>query len=692
MKTVETENIRNICLVGHGGSGKTSLAEALLFTSGTVNRLGKIEDGSTTCDYDPEEIKRKISINTALAPVLHKDVKINLVDTPGYADFIGEVIGALKVVETVLVVVDAVSGVEVQTEKAWSMAEENNLSRIIFINRLDKENADFSQVFTSLKEIFGQNVIAVQLPIGKEASFKGVVDLLKMKAVTYADGKGSEEEIPAELAGEAQAAREKLVEAAAEMSDEVLEKYLNGEELTDHEIATGLRKGVIEGKIFPVLCGAAAKTFSASTLLDFLVSVAPSPKDKLPPAGINPKTKEEITREPSKEAPLSAFVFKTMADPYVGKLSYIRVYSGTLHPDSHVYNATKGEKERIGHLFLLRGKTQEDAAEVPAGDIATTPKLAETTTGDTFCLEASPIVYPQIRFPHPLISVAVEPKAKGDDEKLSTSLSKLAEEDPTLHVERNVEIHQTIVSGIGDMHLEVTIDRLKRKFGVDATLSAPRIPYKETIHSGAKGQGRYKRQTGGRGQYGDVWLELEPLPHGGGFEFVDKIFGGAVPKNYIPSVEKGVKEAMEGGILAGYPVVDIKVTIYDGSYHQVDSSDMAFKIAGSMAFKKCFMEARPVLLEPIMNVQVTVPEDYMGDVISDLSSKRGKIGGMEPHGRNQMVRAMAPLAEMAKYATELRSITSGRGTYSMEFDHYEEVPAEVADRIIAQSAKKVEEE
>lgn len=692
MKTVGTENIRNVCLVGHGGSGKTSLAEAMLFASGTVNRLGKIDDGSTTCDYDPEEVKRKISINTALAPLLYKDVKINLVDTPGYADFIGEVIGALKVVETALVVVDAVAGVEVQTEKVWHLAEEDGLSRIIFINRLDKENADFVQVVTSLKEIFGQSVIPVQIPIGKEASFKGIVDLLKMKAIIFTEGKASEEEIPADLASEAQAAREKLVEAAAEMSDDVLEKYLNGEELTDSEIATSLRNGVAQGKIFPVLCGSATKTIGAVALLDFLINVAASPKDKQPPSGTNPRTKEEVTREPSKDAPLSAFVFKTMADPYVGKLSYIRVYSGALHSDSHVYNATKDKKERIGHIFLLRGKTQEEATEVPAGDIATIPKLVETTTGDTICHEANPIVYPAIKFPEPLISVAIEPKTKGDEEKLSTSLTKLAEEDPTLHVERNVEIHQTIVSGVGDMHLEVVVDRLKRKFGVDAALSAPRIPYKETIMGTAKVQGKYKRQTGGRGQYGDVWLELEPLPRGGGFEFVDKIFGGAVPKNYIPSVEKGVKEAMEGGVRTDYPVVDVKVTIYDGSFHPVDSSDMAFKIAGSMAFKKGFLEARPVLLEPIMNVKVIVPEDYMGDVISDLSSKRAKIGGMEPHGRNQVVKALVPLAEMSKYATELRSITHGRGTYSMEFDHYEEVPSEIADRIIAQTAKKVEEE
>lgn len=692
MKTVATENIRNVCLVGHGGSGKTSLAEAMLFTSGTVNRLGKIEDGSTTCDYDPEEIKRKISINTALAPLLYKEHKINLVDTPGYADFIGEVIGALRVVETALVVVDAVSGVEVQTEKAWHLAEENRLSRVVFINRLDKENADFAQVVTSLKEIFGQGATPLQIPIGKEVSFKGVVDLLKMKAVVFSDGKSSEEDIPADLAGEAQAAREKLIEAAAEMSDDVLEKYLNGEELTDQEIAGGLRSGVVQGKLFPVLCGSATKTIGASALLDFLVSVAASPKDKEPPKGINPKTKEEVAREPSKDAPLSAFIFKTMADPYVGKLSYVRVLSGVLHPDSHVYNATRGRKERIGHIFLLRGKNQEEATEVPAGDIATMPKLAETTTGETLCLEANQIVYPAIKFPEPLMSVAIEPKTKGDEEKLSTSLTKLAEEDQTLHVERNVEIHQTIVSGIGDLHLEVIVDRLKRKFGVDAALSAPRIPYKETIMGTAKVQGKYKRQTGGRGQYGDVWLELEPLPRGDGFEFVDKIFGGAVPKNYIPSVEKGVKEAMEGGVRTDYPVVGVKVTMYDGSFHQVDSSDMAFKIAGSMAFKKGFLEARPVILEPIMNVQVIVPEDYMGDVISDLSSKRGKIGGMEPHGRNQMVRATVPLAEMAKYATDLRSITHGRGTYSMEFDHYEEVPSEIAGKIIAQSAKKAEEE
>lgn len=685
MKKYSGNQIRNLSVIGHGGSGKTSLVEAALFISGASTRQGQVENGTTITDHDPEEIKRRISINSDLAPVEWNDHKINFLDTPGYADFIGEVLGTLAVVDSVLVVIDAVAGVEVQTERVWQCADQNELPRMIFINKMDKENADFESTLETAREIFGKNLVPIQLPIGKESSFSGVIDLIKMKAQICSNGKSKEEEIPSELQDLATNYHEQLVDAVAEADDELLEMYLEGEELSQDQIKKGIRSAILNRLIVPVTCGTATMNCGVSTLLDAIVDYQPSAVERQEIKGANPKSGEEDTRKFADDQPLAAYVFKTVADPYVGKLSYVRVYSGALNSDSHIHNATNDAKERIGHIFFLKGKEQEEASHVVTGDIAAIPKLAKTSTGDTLCQEGKLFILPKINFPEPVFSVAVEAKTKGDEEKLSMSLHRIAEQDPTLEVKRDPEMKQTVASGIGDMHLDVVLAQLRRKFGVDATITAPRIPYKETIRASSKAQGKYKKQTGGRGQYGDVWLEIEPLDRGQGFEFVDKITGGVVPRQYIPAVEKGVIGAMEEGVIAGYQTVDIRTTIYDGSFHPVDSSEMAFKIAGSMAFKNAVGGARPVLIEPIMDIEVVVPEDFMGDVIGDLSGKRGKILGMESRGRHQVVKAKVPLAEIAKYATELRSITHGRGSYAMEFSHYEEVPGEIAEKIIAQS-------
>ena len=688
MANYSSETLRNVSIVGHGGSGKTTLTEAMLYTSGAITRLGKVDDGTTTSDYDPDEIKRKMSISTALAPVEWKNYKINILDTPGYADFVAEVISALRVADIALINVCAVSGVEVQTERAWQYAKEYGLPRLVFINRLDKENANFEETLKMAKEAFPKAGLTLfQLPIGKEKTFEGVVDLIKLKAFKGAGKEVKEDKIPENLEAQAAEYNEKLVEAAAETSDELLEKYLDSGTLPEDEIKTALKKGILKGSIIPVLCGSAFKNIGTSLLLDSIVDYFPSPLEHGEIKATNPQNEEVAIKPEENKNPL-ALVFKTVTDPYIGRLTYFKVYSGAVTADSTIYNATKEKKERLGHLLQLKGKTQEDIKQVPTGDIGAAPKLEVTTTGDTLCSENQPVILPSIKFPEPLFSVAIEPKTRGDEEKLSTSLAKLAEEDPTFTVKRDPETKQTLASGLGDLHLEVIVDRLHRRFGVETTRSAPRIPYKETILAKAKAQGKYKKQTGGRGQYGDTWIEVEPLKTGKGFEFVDKITGGAIPKNYIPSVEKGVKEALDTGLLAGCHIVDIRVTLYDGSYHPVDSSDMAFKIAGSLAFKKAALDAKPVLLEPIVNMEVIIPEQYMGDTIGDLSGKRGKVLGMDARGRNQVVKAKVPLAEVANYASELRSITHGRGIFSIEFSHYEEVPKEIRDKVIAEAQAK----
>jgi len=695
LKRYPTPNLRNLGIIAHGGAGKTSLAEAMLFDAGAVDRLGRTDDGNATLDYEPEEIRRKISISVGLAPCEWKDHKINIIDTPGYFDFVGEVKTGLRVADSALVVADAVSGVEVGTELVWDYAQEAGLSRFVFINKMDRENADFFTAVESFRSSFGNGVVPVQMPVGAEARFRGVIDLITMKAYVSAGGATNQtqvEDVPADLRSRADDMRVAVVEAAAEHDDDLLMKYLEGETLTEDEIKKGLRAGVIARKLFPVMCGSAARNTGVQALLDNIVALAPSPEDVGEVRGKSKKTGEEVTRKPADAQPFSALVFKTTADPYVGKLTVFRVYSGVIRSDSQVFNANKGRNERIGQLFTLKGKHQDPTPELWCGDIGAVAKLAETQTSDTLCDEANPVVFEPIKFPHPVYSVAIVPKTKGDEEKIGSGLARLMEEDPTLRVERNAETSQTILSGMGDQHVDVIVERMKRKFGVEVTLKEPLIAYRETIRGSSDVEGRHKKQTGGRGQFGHVLMQFEALPVGTEFEFVDKIFGGAVPRQYIPAVEKGIRECMTEGVLAGYPVVDIRATLYDGSFHAVDSSEMAFKIAASLAFKKGMTEAKPVLLEPIMKVEVTVPEQYMGDVMGDLNKKRGRILGMEPKGRNQVIRATAPAKEMTKYAIDLRSMTQGRGVYTMEFDHYEEVPSNEAERVVEDARKAKEAE
>jgi len=690
MKKYGIEAIRNVGLVGHGGSGKTSLAEALLYASGAIDRLGRVEDGTSTTDYDPDEIKRKISINTALAPCEWDGRKINLLDTPGYPDFVGDVMGALRVVEGALIVLDAVSGIEVGTETAWDCATRGGLARVFFVNKMERENADFFRVLEQLRSTFGRSVVPVELPIGSQDAFRGIVDLIGMKAYVWHDGKPQAADIPADLQAQVEQHRESLVEAVAETDDELTMKYLDGQELTTDEINRGLEIALRESKLVPVLCGSAARQIGVSTLLDFVGRAFPSPAAVGPAKGANPAGSAEESRSP--DGPFSALVFKTMADPYVGKLTYFRVYSGTFKSDSSIYNSSKGRDERVGQVYFLRGKQQEATSEVGAGDIGAVAKLAETGTGDTLCDKAKPIVYPPIEFPQPVYSLSIRAKTKADEDKLGPALSKLADEDPTFRTHREQSTSQTLISGLGDTHLDIVTDRLKRKFGVEVEGELPKVPYRETITTTAEAQGRHKKQTGGRGQFGDAWIRTEPLPREAGYEFVDKVVGGAIPKQYIPSVDKGVQEAMSRGIIAGYPVVDLRVTVYDGSFHTVDSSDIAFQLAGIAAFQTAVQKANPVLIEPVISVEVVVPEEYMGDVIGDLNGKRGRIMGMEPiGGGKQQIRATVPQAEMLRYAIDLRSIAHGRGTFKAEFSHYEEVPAHIAQQI-AEQAKKAKEE
>jgi len=684
LKKYTPKDIRNIALVSHGGAGKTSLAEAILYDAEVTDRLGRTTEGNTVMDHDAEETRRQVSINTSVAPIEWKGAKINLVDTPGYFDFVAEVKSALRVVDAVVVVVDAVSGVEVGTELVWKYAEENNLPKIVFVSKMDRENASFEKSLEGLRTAFGKGLVPVTLPVGAEDSFRGVIDLVDEKLLTWEAGKGRDvktEDLSGEHAELAAAHREALIEAAAETDDELIMKYLDGEALSPDELKKGLRSGVLAGKVVPVLCGSGLSNIGIQPLLDLIRMAAPSPADRGAVKGANVKTDAEEEREPGEDAPFSAFVYKTMADPYVGKLSLFRVYSGVLSSDSQVYNPVRQKTERVGQLFVIRGKQQEPVDSIGAGDIGAVAKLQATVTGDTLCVESNPIVFPPTDYPKPVFQVAIQPKAKGDEEKIGVALGRLSEEDPTISIRKEPGTGETILSGMGELHLDVVTERMKRKFGVDVVLSTPKVPYKETIRRTVKTEGKYKKQSGGRGQYGHVWIEFAPEPEED-FVFEEKIFGGSVPRQYIPAVEKGLREAKDDGILAGYPTTNFKAVLYDGSYHTVDSSEMAFKIAASMAFKKGIAEAKPVLLEPIMNVSVLVPEAFMGDVIGDLNRKRGRILGMEPEGALQAVKALVPLAEMFTYAIDLRSMTQGRGTFTMEFDHYEEVPANIAQSII----------
>jgi len=687
MKSFATGQIRNVALIAHGGAGKTSLAEAMLYLAGTTDRLGRTDDGNTVMDYDPEEIRRKISITTSIAPAEWHGHKINVVDTPGYLDFVGEVLAALRVVDTAVVVVDAVAGVEVGTELVWRYAQERNLPRLVFVSKMDRENANFTQTLEGLREAFGRHLVPISLPIGSQQNFRGIVDLINQKAWVWDGGKPQEVSIPDTMISQADQCREALLEAVAEADDELLAKYLDGEAMTPEEVARGLKAGINSGSVVPVLAGAAARTIGVAHLMDVLTQYGPSPADR-PAVEVTNAGGGQETRTADPNGPLAAMVFKTMADPYVGKLSLFRIYSGTLSSDSQVYNANKGRTERIGQVFVLRGKQQEAVDRLVAGDIGAVAKLQDTSTGDALCGdEQRAVKFAPIVFPSPVYSMALQPRSKGDEDKLSSGLQRLSEEDPTIQARREPTTGQLLLSGMGDLHMEVVLERLKRKFGVEVDLLTPKVPYMETIKSTAKAEGKHKKQTGGHGQYGHVFLELEPLP-GQGFEFVDKIFGGAVPKQYIPAVEKGVRETMAEGILAGYPVTDIRVILYDGSFHPVDSSEMAFKIAAALALKKGFLDANPVLLEPIMKVEVLVPDTFMGDIMGDLNKRRGRILGMEPEGRFQRIMAQVPQAHMFDYAIALRSITQGRGSYSMTFSHYEEVPQNIAETVIAEARKE----
>ena len=680
MKEYATENIRNVALIGHGSTGKTSLSEAMLFSAKTINRLGRVDDGTTTSDFDPDEIRRSFSVNLSVLPFEWQGTKLNILDTPGYADFVGEVKCGVRAADAAVIMVCAASGVQVGTEYAWAYADEQNLPRLVFINRMDRENADFHQTLSQLQEMFGQKCVAFQLPLGAQANFRGVVDLLTMKA--YVGEKGEAQDVPKELLEQATSLREKLVEAAAETDDTLITKYLEGEDLSEEELRRGLRMGVIRGSLIPVLTGSATKNIAVTLLMDALCRCLPSPTDM----AVAVQDGEPIQADA--KGPLVALVFKTTADPYVGRLTYFRVYCGTLKADSQAWNANKGSAERIGPLYLIRGKSQEQVSQVLAGDIGAVAKLTETSTGDTLASHEKSIILPGISFPEPAFSGAVHPKSKADLDKMGSALTRIAEDDPTLRVSRNQDTNETILSGLGDSHVEVAVEKIRRKFGVDLEMTTPKVPYKETITTSSSAEYTHKKQTGGHGQYARVAIELTPLPRGSGFEFAQRIVGGVVPRQYISSVEKGVVEALQEGVLARYPMIDMKVTLFDGKEHPVDSSDIAFKIAAAAALKKGAQEAHPVLIEPIMNLQVAVPEANTGDVISDLNGKRAKVLGMTPEGTRTVIEAQAPLAEVQHYAADLRSMTQGRGSYSMQFSHYEEVPAHVVQRIIEQAQKE----
>ena len=679
MQQYGLEDIRNLVLLSHSGAGKTSASEAILFTTGATTRLGKVDDGTTVSDYDPDEIKRKISINLSVLPCQWKGTKINLIDTPGYSDFVGEVKAAMRVSEGAIIVVCAASGVEVGSEQMWTYCEQANLPRFIFINKMDRENADFYKALGQVQSKFGSRCVPLQLPIGAQDSFQGIVDLLAMKS--YTGSKAEEAEMPSSLSSQAESFREKLIEAVAETDDRLIEKYLDGEELSSEELGNALRQATISGKIVPVLVGSALQNIGTSLLLDAVCSYLPSPKER---DVVIASDSAKQTIKPSQEASLATLVFKTSADPYVGKLTYLRVYTGAINSNSQVWNATRGGMERIGQLFTLRGKTQEPVPQLRAGDIGMVAKLSLTSTGDTLCNQDKPVKIAPVIFPKPVFGEAVRPKTKADLDKLGEALSRLTEEDSTLRMHREADTGETILSGLGETHLEIAAEKMLRKFGVAVEMETPKVPYKETITTPTKAEYKHKKQTGGHGQYGHVFLELEPLPRGSGIEFVDKIVGGAIPKNYIPSVEKGVNEAVQEGVLAGYPVIDIRARVYDGTFHPVDSSDICFKIAGAGALRKGLSQGQPILLEPLVNMTVTVPSDFTGDIISDLNSKRARVQGMNPEGEMNVIETQVPLAEILRYAIDLKSITQGRGSYTFEFSHYEEVPSHIAQRITAQ--------
>jgi elongation factor G len=697
MKRFELSHIRNIGTFGHGGEGKTSLAEAILFDTEENSRLGRVDDGSSLMDFEPEEINRKISISASLSHFEWDKHQFHIIDTPGYANFIAEAKASIRVVDGAIIVVGGNSGVKVQTETVWGYANEFGVPRILYVSKMDMERADFLKVVEEVKKTFpSQPAIPVQFPIGREGNFRGVVDLIQRKAYLYReDGSGQFElkEVPNDIKEEVDRLREKLVEAVVEVDDQLMEKYLESGEISTEEIIQCLRRGTMERRLVPALCGSSIRNIGIQPLLDLMISCFPSPLDRGPVQGKNVKTGETEIREPKEDGPLSAFVFKTIADPFAGKLNLFRVYSGGINADSVVYNSKKDVKERIGQIFLLEGKKQKPVGFASVGDIVAVAKLKETTTGDTFSDEKRPILFEETKLPLPMITYALTPKSKGDEDKITASLARIHEEDPTMTMGRDEQTGEVLLSGVGQTHVEVIVEKLKRKFGVEVNLSVPKVPYKETIRGAKTGViYRHKKQTGGRGQFAEVHFDVSALPRGAGSEFENALTGMNVPRNFVPAVEKGIAEAMQSGVLGGYPVVDVKVRFYDGKSHEVDSSEMAFKIAAIMAFKKGVQEANPVLLEPIMKVEVTVPDENIGDVIGDLNSRRGRVLGVEGRGNYQVIQANVPMSEMLKYAPDLNSKTGGRGTFTMEFSHYEEVPAQLSEKIIAQAKKDKEKE
>jgi len=684
MKEYQTDQIRNVVVLGHHGTGKTSFGEAALFAAGAINRLGRVDEGNTTSDHDDDEKKRQISISLAILPCEWSGHKINLIDTPGYADFLGEVKEGIRAADAALIVVDAVSGVEVGTDLSWSYADEQNLPRLVLVNRIDRENADFAGAVRQVQERFGKKCLPLQVPIGQHEAFQGVVDLLEMQA--FLGEKAQPGDVPESLGADVSSRREQLIEAIAEADDTLLNKFLEGEELSAEELRRGLHTAVAAGNVVPIVVCCATKNIAVPRVLEAIAAYAPSPADRGPVVA-HDEAGNDIQLRAGGDGPLAVLVFKTSADPYVGKLSYLRVVSGTMNPDSQVWNANKKAQERIAQLFSLRGKTQEPATKLVAGDIGAVAKLAETVTGDTLCAKDKPVLLERIAFPMPSFSLAVYPKTKADLDKLGASLARIADEDPSLKIHRDHDTNETILSGLGESHIDVTAERMKRKFGVEVELVTPRVPYKETIRTPTRAEYIHKKQTGGHGQYARVAIELEPLPKGSGFEFVNKVVGGSVPKQYIPAVEKGVHEALTEGVLAHFPLVDLRVILVDGKEHPVDSSEMAFKLAGAQALKKGASEANPVLLEPVVTLRITVPDDHTGDVLSDLNGKRAKVLGMTPQSGFTIIEAQAPLAEVQRYATDLRSITQGRAYYTMEPNHYEEVPSHVAQKVVENAAK-----
>lgn len=684
-RQVELEKIRNIGIMAHIDAGKTTTTERILFYTGKVHRMGETHEGSAVMDWMEQEQERGITITSAATTCYWKDHRINIIDTPGHVDFTVEVERSLRVLDGAVAVFCAKGGVEPQSETVWRQADKYSVPRIAYINKMDIVGADFDNVISMMKERLGANPVPIQIPIGSEATFKGIVDLVHQKAYIYNNDLGtdiSEEDIPEDLMDEAQKYREKMLEALADIDEEIMMKYLEGEEISEEEIRRAIRKGCVEVKITPVLCGSSYRNKGVQLLLDAIIYYMPSPLDIPPIKGISTETGEETERHASDDEPFSALAFKIVTDPYVGKLTYFRVYSGKLKSGSYVYNSTKHKKERIGRILYMHANHRQEIDEVMTGDIVAAVGLKDTATGDTLSSEEHPVILESMQFPEPVIRVAIEPKTKADQDKMSIAMQKLAEEDPTFKTYTEQETGQTIIAGMGELHLEIIVDRMLREFKVDANVGKPQVAYKETIRKKVKAEGKFVRQSGGRGQYGHVWLEIEPLEAGKGYEFENKIVGGVVPKEFIPAVDAGVREALTSGVLAGYPVIDVKVTLYDGSYHEVDSSEMAFKVAASIAFKEGMRKASPVLLEPIMKVETVVPEEYLGDVIGDMNARRGQIEGMEPRGAVQVVRGFVPLSEMFGYATDLRSKTQGRGIYTMQFSHYAEVPKNIADSII----------